>query len=116
MEKRKQIMLLKSRCTGPCYHKDQEGWDYNYAHSHPYTQSAALINQATLYNFLVPEQNNGNIPDVPGYLQDPEGPSLEWLKKLNTPADGRDPFPCCPHNKNVKTNLTKKCRCPYVEE
>ncbi|CAO2627425.1 NADH dehydrogenase [ubiquinone] 1 alpha subcomplex subunit 3 [Lemmus lemmus] len=48
----------------------------------PYTKYASMINQATPYNYPVPVRDNGNMPDVPSHPQDPQGPSLEWLKNL----------------------------------
>ncbi|XP_035577744.1 NADH dehydrogenase [ubiquinone] 1 alpha subcomplex subunit 3-like [Zalophus californianus] len=48
----------------------------------PFTKYATMINQATPYNYPVPRRNDGNMPDVPSHPQDPQGPSLEWLKNL----------------------------------
>ncbi|KAM6154603.1 NADH dehydrogenase [ubiquinone] 1 alpha subcomplex subunit 3 [Erethizon dorsatum] len=48
----------------------------------PYTKYANMINQATPYNYPVPVRDDGNMPDVPSHPQDPQGPSLEWLKKF----------------------------------
>ncbi|XP_045297564.1 NADH dehydrogenase [ubiquinone] 1 alpha subcomplex subunit 3 isoform X2 [Leopardus geoffroyi] len=48
----------------------------------PFSKYATMINQATPYNYPVPLRDDGNMPDVPSHPQDPEGPSLEWLKKL----------------------------------
>lgn len=48
----------------------------------PYTKYSAMINQVTPYNYPVPLRDDGNMPDVPSHPQDPQGPSLEWLKKL----------------------------------
>uniref|UniRef100_A0A8D2KBT8 NADH dehydrogenase [ubiquinone] 1 alpha subcomplex subunit 3 n=1 Tax=Urocitellus parryii TaxID=9999 RepID=A0A8D2KBT8_UROPR len=63
----------------------------------PYTKYAIMINKATPYNYpgprsadlsgppfclTVPVRDDGNMPDVPSHPQDPQGPSLEWLKKL----------------------------------
>ncbi|KAM6223570.1 NADH dehydrogenase [ubiquinone] 1 alpha subcomplex subunit 3 [Rhynchocyon petersi] len=48
----------------------------------PYTKYASMINQATPYSYPVPLRDDGNMPDVPSHPQDPQGPSLEWLKKL----------------------------------
>ncbi|XP_008589646.1 PREDICTED: NADH dehydrogenase [ubiquinone] 1 alpha subcomplex subunit 3 [Galeopterus variegatus] len=48
----------------------------------PYTKYAIMINQVTPYNYPVPLRDDGNMPDVPSHPQDPQGPSLEWLKKL----------------------------------
>uniref|UniRef100_A0A8C9PNE8 NADH dehydrogenase [ubiquinone] 1 alpha subcomplex subunit 3 n=1 Tax=Spermophilus dauricus TaxID=99837 RepID=A0A8C9PNE8_SPEDA len=48
----------------------------------PYTKYAIMINKATPYNYPVPLRDDGNMPDVPSHPQDPQGPSLEWLKKL----------------------------------
>ncbi|KAF6288641.1 NADH:ubiquinone oxidoreductase subunit A3 [Rhinolophus ferrumequinum] len=48
----------------------------------PYTKYAARINQVTPYNYPVPVRDDGNMPDIPSHPQDPQGPSLEWLKKL----------------------------------
>ncbi|ELK32905.1 NADH dehydrogenase [ubiquinone] 1 alpha subcomplex subunit 3 [Myotis davidii] len=41
-----------------------------------------MINKVTPYNYPVPVRDDGNMPDVPSHPQDPQGPSLEWLKKL----------------------------------
>ncbi|KAL4831221.1 hypothetical protein H8958_009009, partial [Nasalis larvatus] len=35
-----------------------------------------------LWRRAVPVRDDGNMPDVPSHPQDPQGPSLEWLKKL----------------------------------
>ncbi|XP_004414241.1 PREDICTED: NADH dehydrogenase [ubiquinone] 1 alpha subcomplex subunit 3-like [Odobenus rosmarus divergens] len=43
---------------------------------------ACMINQATPYNYPVPLRDDGNMPGVPSHAQDPQGPSLEWLRKL----------------------------------
>ncbi|KAF6078774.1 NADH:ubiquinone oxidoreductase subunit A3 [Phyllostomus discolor] len=48
----------------------------------PYTKYAIMINEATPYSYPVPVRDDGNMPDVPSHPQDPQGPSLEWLKKL----------------------------------
>uniref|UniRef100_A0A8C8TM68 NADH dehydrogenase [ubiquinone] 1 alpha subcomplex subunit 3 n=1 Tax=Peromyscus maniculatus bairdii TaxID=230844 RepID=A0A8C8TM68_PERMB len=63
----------------------------------PYTKYSGMINRATPYvypgprsadlsgspfYFTVPVRDNGNMPDVPSHPQDPQGPSLEWLKNL----------------------------------
>ncbi|XP_037674834.1 NADH dehydrogenase [ubiquinone] 1 alpha subcomplex subunit 3 isoform X2 [Choloepus didactylus] len=48
----------------------------------PYTKYSNMINQATPYNYPVPVRDDGNMPDVPSHPQDPQGPSLEWLKNL----------------------------------
>ncbi|MEJ1286528.1 expressed sequence AI182371 [Cricetulus griseus] len=48
----------------------------------PYTKYAGMMIRATPYNYPVPVPDNGNMPDVPSHLQDPQGPSLEWLKNL----------------------------------
>ncbi|XP_038300476.1 NADH dehydrogenase [ubiquinone] 1 alpha subcomplex subunit 3-like [Canis lupus familiaris] len=48
----------------------------------PFTKYATMINQATPHNYPVPLRDDGNMPDVPRHPQDPQGPSLEWLKKL----------------------------------
>lgn len=58
---------------------------------------AAMINQVTPYNYLVPVLDDGNMPDVPSHPQDPHSPSLEWLRKLNTSIDWEKvPFPVSP--------------------
>ncbi|KAB0360501.1 hypothetical protein FD755_016650 [Muntiacus reevesi] len=31
---------------------------------------------------ILPTLNDGNMPDVPSHPQDPQGLSLEWLKRL----------------------------------
>ncbi|KAK2089111.1 NADH dehydrogenase [ubiquinone] 1 alpha subcomplex subunit 3 [Saguinus oedipus] len=56
-----------------------------------------MINKATPYNYpatddvlvsatpscpTVPVRDDGNMPDIPSHPQDPQGPSLEWLKNL----------------------------------
>ncbi|KAG5201216.1 hypothetical protein MJG53_013141 [Ovis ammon polii x Ovis aries] len=48
----------------------------------PYTKYSLMINRATPYNYPVPLRDDGNMPDVPSHPQDPQGPSLEWLKRL----------------------------------
>ncbi|KAM5236287.1 NADH dehydrogenase [ubiquinone] 1 alpha subcomplex subunit 3 [Ctenodactylus gundi] len=48
----------------------------------PYTKYTGMINRAIPYNYPVPVRDDGNMPDVPSHPQDPQGPSLEWLKKL----------------------------------
>uniref|UniRef100_A0A2K5XAB2 NADH dehydrogenase [ubiquinone] 1 alpha subcomplex subunit 3 n=1 Tax=Mandrillus leucophaeus TaxID=9568 RepID=A0A2K5XAB2_MANLE len=48
----------------------------------PYVKYSIMINEATPYNYPVPVRDDGNMPDVPSHPQDPQGPSLEWLKKL----------------------------------
>ncbi|XP_061211044.1 NADH dehydrogenase [ubiquinone] 1 alpha subcomplex subunit 3 [Neopsephotus bourkii] len=48
----------------------------------PYTKYSAMINQATPYSYPVPLRDDGNLPDVPSHPCDPEGPNLEWLKRL----------------------------------
>ncbi|KAI5221866.1 NADH dehydrogenase [ubiquinone] 1 alpha subcomplex subunit 3 [Manis pentadactyla] len=48
----------------------------------PFTKYSVMINQATPYNYPVPLRDDGSMPDVPSHPQDPQGPSLEWLKKL----------------------------------
>ncbi|XP_054361133.1 NADH dehydrogenase [ubiquinone] 1 alpha subcomplex subunit 3-like [Mirounga angustirostris] len=51
----------------------------------PFTKYATVINQAMPYNYPVPLQDDGNIPDMPSHLQDPQGPSLEWLRTCEHP-------------------------------
>lgn len=48
----------------------------------PYTKYAVMINQVTPYNYPVPIRDDGNMYYIPSHPQDPQGPSLEWLKKL----------------------------------
>ncbi|KAM9036929.1 NADH dehydrogenase [ubiquinone] 1 alpha subcomplex subunit 3 isoform 2-T2 [Sarcophilus harrisii] len=48
----------------------------------PYTKYSSMINQATPYNYPVPVRDNGKMQDIPSHPQDPEGPSLQWLKNL----------------------------------
>ncbi|XP_042636697.1 NADH dehydrogenase [ubiquinone] 1 alpha subcomplex subunit 3-like [Orycteropus afer afer] len=48
----------------------------------PYTKYTNMINKATPYSYPVPLLDDGNMPYVPSHSQDPQGPSLEWLKKL----------------------------------
>ncbi|XP_021505197.1 NADH dehydrogenase [ubiquinone] 1 alpha subcomplex subunit 3 [Meriones unguiculatus] len=48
----------------------------------PYTKYAGMINRAIPYNYPVPVRDDGNKPDVPSHPQEPQGPSLEWLKNL----------------------------------
>ncbi|XP_059196104.1 NADH dehydrogenase [ubiquinone] 1 alpha subcomplex subunit 3 [Centropristis striata] len=48
----------------------------------PFTKYSGMINSATPYNYPVPVRDDGNMPDVPAHPLDPQGPSLEWLKKL----------------------------------
>uniref|UniRef100_A0A8C9LP70 NADH dehydrogenase [ubiquinone] 1 alpha subcomplex subunit 3 n=1 Tax=Piliocolobus tephrosceles TaxID=591936 RepID=A0A8C9LP70_9PRIM len=47
----------------------------------PYFKYSIMINEATPHNYPVPVRDDGNMPDVPSHPQDPQGPSLEWLKK-----------------------------------
>ncbi|XP_043835459.1 NADH dehydrogenase [ubiquinone] 1 alpha subcomplex subunit 3-like [Dromiciops gliroides] len=47
-----------------------------------YTKYAGMINQATPYNYPVAVRDDGNMPDIPSHPQDPQGPSLQWLKNL----------------------------------
>ncbi|XP_006888553.1 PREDICTED: NADH dehydrogenase [ubiquinone] 1 alpha subcomplex subunit 3-like [Elephantulus edwardii] len=46
----------------------------------PYTKYASMINEISPYSYPVP--HDGSMPDVPSHPQDPQGPILEWLKKL----------------------------------
>ncbi|EHB18865.1 NADH dehydrogenase [ubiquinone] 1 alpha subcomplex subunit 3 [Heterocephalus glaber] len=48
----------------------------------PYTKYSIMVNKAMPYNYPVPVRDDGNMPDVPSHPQDPQGPNLEWLKKL----------------------------------
>ncbi|KAL0609955.1 NADH dehydrogenase [ubiquinone] 1 alpha subcomplex subunit 3 [Plecturocebus cupreus] len=63
----------------------------------PYFKYSVMINEATPYNYpgpgdvlvsvapscpTVPVRDDGNMPDIPSHPQDPQGPSLEWLKNL----------------------------------
>ncbi|XP_012330072.1 NADH dehydrogenase [ubiquinone] 1 alpha subcomplex subunit 3 isoform X1 [Aotus nancymaae] len=63
----------------------------------PYFKYSVMINKATPYNYpgsgdmlvsvapscpTVPVRDDGNMPDIPSHPQDPQGPSLEWLKNL----------------------------------
>ncbi|CAI9161155.1 unnamed protein product [Rangifer tarandus platyrhynchus] len=48
----------------------------------PYTKYSLMINRATPYNYPVPLRDDGTMSDVPSHPQDPQGPSLEWLKRL----------------------------------
>ncbi|XP_074070179.1 NADH dehydrogenase [ubiquinone] 1 alpha subcomplex subunit 3-like [Macrotis lagotis] len=48
----------------------------------PHTKYAGMMNRATPYNYPVPVRDDGNMPDIPSHPQDPEGPSLQWLKNL----------------------------------
>ncbi|EPQ18036.1 NADH dehydrogenase [ubiquinone] 1 alpha subcomplex subunit 3 [Myotis brandtii] len=48
----------------------------------PFTKYAVMINKVTPYNYPVPVRDDGNMPDMPSHPQDPQGQSLEWLKKL----------------------------------
>ncbi|XP_054574051.1 NADH dehydrogenase [ubiquinone] 1 alpha subcomplex subunit 3-like [Eptesicus fuscus] len=48
----------------------------------PYTKYAIMINEVTSYNYPLPVRDDGNMPDMPSHPQDPQGQSLEWLKKL----------------------------------
>lgn len=47
----------------------------------PYTKHAAMINQVAPYNYTVPVRDHGNMPSHP------QGPRLEWLKKLSTSTE-----------------------------
>ena len=55
----------------------------------PYTKYSFMLNWATPYD--------GNMPDVPSHSQDPQGPSLEWLKRLSASVDRERP-PMAPIN------------------
>ncbi|XP_020015733.1 NADH dehydrogenase [ubiquinone] 1 alpha subcomplex subunit 3 isoform X2 [Castor canadensis] len=48
----------------------------------PYTKYSVMMNKATPYTYPVPLRDDGNMPDIPSHPQDPQGPSLEWMKKL----------------------------------
>ncbi|XP_074075945.1 NADH dehydrogenase [ubiquinone] 1 alpha subcomplex subunit 3 isoform X2 [Macrotis lagotis] len=48
----------------------------------PYSKYAGMMNRVTPYNYPVPVRDDGHMPDVPSHPQDPEGPSLQWLKNL----------------------------------
>ncbi|XP_006901396.1 PREDICTED: NADH dehydrogenase [ubiquinone] 1 alpha subcomplex subunit 3-like [Elephantulus edwardii] len=48
----------------------------------PYTKYASMINELTPYSYTMPLQDDGNMSDVSSHPQDPQSPSLEWLKKL----------------------------------
>ncbi|XP_017270735.1 NADH dehydrogenase [ubiquinone] 1 alpha subcomplex subunit 3 isoform X2 [Kryptolebias marmoratus] len=48
----------------------------------PYTKYSTMMNAAMPYNYPVPVRDDGNMPDVPAHPSDPQGRSLEWLKKL----------------------------------
>ena len=48
----------------------------------PYTKYLLMINRATPYNYPVPLRDDGNMPNVPSHPQDPQGPGLDWLKRL----------------------------------
>ncbi|XP_006896211.1 PREDICTED: NADH dehydrogenase [ubiquinone] 1 alpha subcomplex subunit 3-like [Elephantulus edwardii] len=48
----------------------------------PYTKYVSTINEITPYSYPMPLRDDGNMPDVPSHPQDPQGPRLEWLKKL----------------------------------
>ncbi|XP_049567327.1 NADH dehydrogenase [ubiquinone] 1 alpha subcomplex subunit 3-like [Orcinus orca] len=48
----------------------------------PCTKYAIMINQASPYNHTVLLLDHGNITNGSSHSQDPQGPSLEWLKKL----------------------------------
>ncbi|XP_036612306.1 NADH dehydrogenase [ubiquinone] 1 alpha subcomplex subunit 3-like [Trichosurus vulpecula] len=48
----------------------------------PYTKYIGMTNRVTPYNYPVPVRDDGNMPNIPSHLQDPQGPSLQWLKNL----------------------------------
>ena len=62
----------------------------------PYTKYSLMLNRATPYNYPVPLQDDGNMPDVPSHSQDPQDPSLEWLKRLSASVDRERPPPQWP--------------------
>ncbi|ELW48145.1 DNA helicase INO80 [Tupaia chinensis] len=53
----------------------------------PYSKYSVMMNQATPYSYPVLLQVDGNMPHVPSHPQDPQGRSLEWLKKLSSCVD-----------------------------
>lgn len=60
----------------------------------PYTMYSTRINRATRHNNLMLLRDDGNILDIPSH---PQGPSLEWLKKLQAlPLTWRRPCPLWP--------------------
>ncbi|XP_006888589.1 PREDICTED: NADH dehydrogenase [ubiquinone] 1 alpha subcomplex subunit 3-like [Elephantulus edwardii] len=48
----------------------------------PYIKYASMINEITPNSYPVLHRDDGNMPDMPSHPQDPQGSSLEWLKKL----------------------------------
>lgn len=48
----------------------------------PYAEYSGMINRATPYRYPVPLRDDGSLPSVPSHPCDPEGPNLEWLKRL----------------------------------
>ncbi|KAM7317445.1 NADH dehydrogenase [ubiquinone] 1 alpha subcomplex subunit 3-like [Alexandromys fortis] len=48
----------------------------------PYTKYAAMINQATPFNYPMAVPGNGKDPMCPATPRTLRGPSLEWLKNL----------------------------------
>lgn len=73
------------------------------AHLSPRTKYSSLVNKATPYNYRAPLRDDGNMPDVPSQPEHPQGPSLEWPKKLwAPPLTRRRPLPVA-RNNNVKT-------------
>uniref|UniRef100_A0A4X2KHR3 NADH dehydrogenase [ubiquinone] 1 alpha subcomplex subunit 3 n=1 Tax=Vombatus ursinus TaxID=29139 RepID=A0A4X2KHR3_VOMUR len=48
----------------------------------PYTKYTGMIKRAVPYNYPVLIQDDGNMPDIPSHPQDPQSPSLQWLKNL----------------------------------
>ncbi|XP_069039000.1 NADH dehydrogenase [ubiquinone] 1 alpha subcomplex subunit 3 [Lepisosteus oculatus] len=48
----------------------------------PYTKYAGPMNMAVPYNYPVPLRDDGNMPEVPSHPCDPQGPTLDWMKKL----------------------------------
>ncbi|KAL4616688.1 NADH dehydrogenase ubiquinone 1 alpha subcomplex subunit 3 [Arapaima gigas] len=48
----------------------------------PYTKYSNMMKAAVPYNYPVPVRDDGNMPDIPSHPCDPQGPNLEWMKKL----------------------------------
>ncbi|XP_066569045.1 NADH dehydrogenase [ubiquinone] 1 alpha subcomplex subunit 3 [Amia ocellicauda] len=48
----------------------------------PYTRYTGMMNAAIPYNYPVPLRDDGRLPDVPSHPCDPQGPSLDWMKKM----------------------------------
>lgn len=57
------------------------GPHYNSDPTQPLHQVGHRNHPGHTLHYPVPLQDDGNMPDLPSYPQEPQGPSLEWLKK-----------------------------------